>query len=85
LVKESQNFTGAEIESSIEAAMYEAFSDNKRDITTKDILLSLKNSVPIAIIMKEEINALREWASERARSASISQTYARPSYDEDDL
>jgi len=85
LVKESQNFTGAEIESSIEAAMYEAFSDNKRDITTKDILLSLKNSVPIAIIMKEEINALRQWASERARSASISQTYARPSYDEDDL
>ena len=85
LVKESQNFTGAEIESSIEAAMYEAFSDNKRDINTKDILLSLKNSVPIAIIMKEEIDALRKWASERARSASISQTYARPSYDEDDL
>ena len=85
MVKESQNFTGAEIESSIEAAMYEAFSDNKRDINTKDILLSLKNSVPIAIIMKEEIDALRKWASERARSASISQTYARPSYDEDDL
>jgi hypothetical protein len=35
--------------------------------------------------MKEEIDALRKWASERARSASISQTYARPSYDEDDL
>jgi AAA+ superfamily predicted ATPase len=86
LAEESQNFTGAEIESSIESAMYEAFSDDRRDITTRDILLSLKNTVPIAVIMKEEITALRSWASERARSASLSaKNYARPSYDEDDL
>ena len=86
LAKSSVNFTGAEIESSIEAAMYEAFSDNKRDINTKDILLSLKNTVPISVTMKEQIDYLRKWASERARNASNSDIlYSRPVYDEDDL
>ena len=86
LALQSENFTGAEIESSIEAAMYEAFSDNRREFDSKDILLALKNSVPISVIMKEEISALRRWAKERARSASISSTnFARPSFDEDDL
>jgi hypothetical protein len=86
LAKSSSNFTGAEIESSIEAAMYEAFSDNKRDILTKDILLSLKNTVPISVTMKEQIDYLRKWASERARNASNSDIlYSRPVYDEDDL
>lgn len=86
LSKNSENFTGAEIESSIEAAMYEAFSDNKREFNTKDILLSLKNSVPIAVIMKEEIFALRLWAKERARNASKSnREHSRPYFEEDDL
>ena len=86
LSKSSNNFTGAEIESSIEAAMYEAFSDNKRDINTKDILLSLKNTVPISVTMREQIDYLRKWASERARNASNSDIlYSRPVYDEDDL
>lgn len=86
LAKESDKFTGAEIESSIESAMYEAFSDSRRDINTKDILLSIKNSVPISVIMREEISALRQWAKERARNASISnKEFSRPSYEEDDL
>lgn len=86
LCTESENFTGAEIESAIESAMYESFSENKREFTTKDILLALKNSVPLSVIMKEEIYALRKWAKERARSASLSnQKYERPSFDEDDL
>lgn len=86
MAENSNHFTGAEIESSIESAMYEAFSDNKREVNSKDIMLAIKNSVPIAVIMKEEINALRKWAQERARSASISKNkIERPSFDEDDL
>ena len=41
----SEEFTGAEIEAAIEAALYEAFSDNKREITTSDIVKSLNESV----------------------------------------
>lgn len=86
LVKNSQNFTGAEIESSIESAMYEAFSDNKRDILTEDILKALQETVPICKLMSEEISWLRKWASERARNASLNDVkYIAPKDDEDEL
>jgi hypothetical protein len=66
--------------------LYEAFSDNKRDITTYDILQSLKESVPISKLMKEEIELLRAWASERARNASNGNSdLRRYNNDEDDL
>jgi hypothetical protein len=72
LVKESKGFTGAEIEAAIVSAMYEGFSDNERQICTVDIIKELKVSVPIYITMKEKIEALRQWASTRARNASSS-------------
>jgi SpoVK/Ycf46/Vps4 family AAA+-type ATPase len=82
----SESYTGAEIEAAIESALYEAFSDNKRDITTYDILQSLKESVPISKLMKEEIELLRAWASERARNASNGNSDLRRYNDsEDDL
>jgi SpoVK/Ycf46/Vps4 family AAA+-type ATPase len=70
LVKLSDNFTGAEIEASIVAAMYESFDDGKREVTTEDILTALTEMVPLATTMKEQIDALKKWASERARNAS---------------
>jgi SpoVK/Ycf46/Vps4 family AAA+-type ATPase len=70
LAEMTESFTGAEIESLIEASLYEAFSDNKRDITDEDLVISIQNLVPISKLMKEEINALRSWATERARNAS---------------
>ena len=70
LAEMTENFTGAEIESLIEASLYEAFSDNKRDITNEDLIISIQNLVPISKLMKEEIQALRSWATERARNAS---------------
>lgn len=86
LAEQSDKYTGAEIEAAIESALYEAFSDNKRDITTFDISKSLRESVPISKLMKEEIDFLRAWASERARNASngISEL-RRYNKDEDDL
>lgn len=86
LVKNSHNYTGAEIESSIESAMYEAFSDNKRDINTNDIIKALSDTVPICKLMSEEIAWLRKWASDRARNASSNDVkYIAPVNDEDDL
>jgi AAA+ superfamily predicted ATPase len=72
LTKESKGFTGAEIEAAIVSAMYEGFSDNERQINTVDIVKELKVSVPIYVTMKEKIEALRGWASTRARNASNS-------------
>ena len=70
LVENSYTYTGAEIEAAIISAMYEAFDDNKREFTTDDILNAIEDSVPLAVTMKEQIDALRSWASKRARHAS---------------
>ena len=86
LAELSDSYTGAEIEAAIESALYEAFSDNKRDITTYDIMQSLRDSVPISKLMKEEIDYLRAWAGERARNASNGNSdLRRYNKDEDDL
>jgi len=50
--------------------LYEAFSDKKREVTNKDIETAIKNCVPISKLMKEDIENLRLWASDRARNAS---------------
>ena len=86
LSKESEGFTGAEIEAAIISSMYEGFSDNQRPINTVDIIRELKESIPISVTMKEEINELRNWASKRARSASKNK-YKSPekSLDEEEL
>lgn len=70
LVSKSEYFTGAEIEAAIISAMYEGFSDDERPIKTVDIIKEFKESVPIYVTMKENIQSLRDWASERARNAS---------------
>jgi SpoVK/Ycf46/Vps4 family AAA+-type ATPase len=74
LVKYSDGFTGAEIEAAIVDAMYVGFDDNKREITTTDILRSLSETVPLSIQMKEQVSNLREWAKTRARHASLPRT-----------
>lgn len=71
LVKCSDGFTGAEIEAAIVDAMYVGFDDNKREITTEDIQMSLSETVPLSIQMKEQVDALRIWARTRARHASV--------------
>lgn len=72
LIRATNGFTGAEIEAAIVSAMYEGFSDNKRAIQTVDIIKELKESIPISTTMKEKVDALRLWASKRARNASKS-------------
>lgn len=70
LVEQSAGLTGAEIESTIKAAMYKAFNDGQREFTTEDIVDSLRNSVSIAEVKKEELDQIRNWAKGRARMAN---------------
>ena len=71
LVKYSDGFTGAEIESAVISAMYESFYDKKREVTTQDIVQALQETYPISITMQEHIKELRNWADSRARNASF--------------
>lgn len=67
----SKDCSGAEIEESINSALYDAFYA-KGEITTESVLQTLSQTVPLAKTMDEQINRLRSWAEGRARNASVS-------------
>lgn len=72
LARESEGYVGAEIEQAIIDAMYLAFNDGMRDITTDDISFCLKRQVPLSISQKETVEYLRRWLREgRFQSASF--------------
>jgi len=64
-----KDFSGAEIEAAIEEGMFSAF-DAKTEVQTKHIADALSETVPLSKTMAEKIDALRTWASTRARYAS---------------
>jgi AAA+ superfamily predicted ATPase len=69
LTELSKDFSGAEIEEAIISALYDAFYAGE-DITTKYVMDSLGQTVPLARTMDEHIARLRNWAKGRARNAS---------------
>ncbi len=76
----AKGFSGAEIESAVQGAMYAAFSRDaacgvsvdsvKHDLTTEDLLKALSSTVPLSVTRAEEIATLRDWAKDRAVWAS---------------
>ncbi len=69
LVNATQDYSGAEIEQGVIAALYDAF-DAGKDLTTEGLMASLSDIVPLAVTMREHIDGMREWARTRARRAS---------------
>ena len=65
----TEGFTGAEIEQLIIAGLYRAFAEN-RELQNADILFEINETVPLSVTYQEHIEALRAWATPRARSAS---------------
>jgi SpoVK/Ycf46/Vps4 family AAA+-type ATPase len=79
LAKASEGYVGAEIEQTIIDAMYLAFNQNLRRITTEDILNCLARQVPLSKSKRETVEALRTWLNEgRAISASTCETPKSP-------
>jgi SpoVK/Ycf46/Vps4 family AAA+-type ATPase len=69
LLEATVDFSGAELEQAVIAALYDAF-DTGGDLSTEGLLRTLKEMVPLAITMREQIDSMREWARTRARMAS---------------
>jgi SpoVK/Ycf46/Vps4 family AAA+-type ATPase len=75
LAQSSESFSGAEIRQSIIEAMYHAFSE-KREFTTNDICIALKESIPLANLESDQMRKLQQWAnSGRIRLASSKNIY----------
>jgi SpoVK/Ycf46/Vps4 family AAA+-type ATPase len=70
LVDISPDFSGSEIEQAVVSALYDAF-DAGTDLSTEGVAASAREIVPLAVTMKEGIDAMREWAKTRARNASM--------------
>jgi SpoVK/Ycf46/Vps4 family AAA+-type ATPase len=75
LAKASEAFSGAEIRQSIIEGMYHAFYE-KREFTTDDICMALKELIPLAHLESDQMVRLQQWAaSGRIRSASSKEIY----------
>jgi ATP-dependent 26S proteasome regulatory subunit len=70
LASVTENYSGAEIEKSIVSALFEGFSDNKREITTKDVSMAVKSFKPLYDIRQEEFDEMRDWAKGRCVMAN---------------
>ena len=69
LAEASREFSGAEIEEAIISALYDAFY-HRQELHTGHVLAALRDTVPLARTMDEQISRLRHWADGRARNAS---------------
>lgn len=70
LAEATAGYSGAEIEQAVVAALFTAFNEKARELTTDDVLKSAKASIPLSITMREGIQRLRDWAETRARPTS---------------
>lgn len=73
LCKKTEGFNGAEIEECIKEAMFAAYVENSEfpELKAIHIIDAIDKTVPLSTTMKEQISALRMWASTRAKNASI--------------
>jgi SpoVK/Ycf46/Vps4 family AAA+-type ATPase len=69
LAAKTSGYSGAEIEQIVVGSLYTAF-DADRDIVTDDLLCEAKATIPLSVMMEEEIDELRTWAEMRTRPAS---------------
>jgi AAA+ superfamily predicted ATPase len=70
LVDRTAGFSGAELEQTVIEAMHLAFGE-RRDIGEADLIAAASQVVPLSRTAREQLEALRQWASSgRARPAS---------------
>ena len=69
LAEATEKFSGAEIEQAVIDGMFLSFADD-REVATRDILHSVRETVPLAVTMDQSIKELKEWARDRTRPAT---------------
>jgi SpoVK/Ycf46/Vps4 family AAA+-type ATPase len=79
IAKATEGFTGSEIAALVPDALFTAFNDGAREINTDDLIAAAKTVVPLSVTAAEKIDALRKWASTRARPASMPEKVAKAS------
>ena len=70
-----EHMSGAELEQIVVAGLYRAFQKG-RDLSSDDLAVAARGTVPLYRTYEEQIKALRDWAKGRARKASEDQRLA---------
>ena len=65
LARNSEGFSGAELEQAVISALYSA-SGAKETISTSHLLREIKQTRPLSVIRAEDVGRLRNWARERS-------------------
>jgi hypothetical protein len=68
LARQTENFSGAELEQVIIAGLYTAFA-SRRPLSQVDLLAAARTTVPLYALYETEVKALRTWSNGRARPA----------------
>jgi SpoVK/Ycf46/Vps4 family AAA+-type ATPase len=79
LATEADQFSGADIQSTIEAALFDIYNQDGGtiDISTEAIVKAINETVPLATLMSTQIKNLRQWCTKnRARHTSSKQEVA---------
>ena len=69
LVNATPDFSGAEIEQAVVAALFTCFAA-KQPLTTEAIVAEIGTTRPLAVTMAERVAQMRDWARERTRPAN---------------
>ena len=68
IVSVTHNYTPVEIEKGIDNALFVAYSDKKRALTTEDVVAETKKFFPLYNSRREEIDEMRKWALGESRT-----------------
>jgi SpoVK/Ycf46/Vps4 family AAA+-type ATPase len=69
LAQLAEGYSGAEIEQAVISGLYDAFAE-QQDLGQAHLEKAVRESVPLAATMREDIARLREWSRTRTRPAS---------------
>jgi ATP-dependent 26S proteasome regulatory subunit len=70
-VRATDGFSGAELEEVVGSALYAAFAEVEKRLTTSHLVEAAKEIIPLSRSRRQEIEALRHWASQNCRMASL--------------
>jgi SpoVK/Ycf46/Vps4 family AAA+-type ATPase len=68
LVAATEGYSGAEIEAAVVGALYRVLAADV-PLTTTELLAEVKATVPLSVSRREDVAALRAWATDRAVAA----------------
>jgi ATP-dependent 26S proteasome regulatory subunit len=72
LTAASADYSGAEIEQTVIAALFEAYAES-RPVRLEDLKQSITQMIPLAVTQAEEVAVIRQWAALRAVAATGSE------------